>query len=145
MDARVRNVFAKVAICALIATTSTVRALATRPHPENSIPTKSQADWIAVAVVAIGAAAGLAIYFAVRPHHQSLTGCAVSGGSGLELQNQGDQQTYALTGEVAAIKPGERIRVSGKKQKNSASATQQFLVEKLAKDYGSCTSAPAAP
>jgi len=139
MDARVRNVFAKVAICALIATTST------RPHPESSIPTKSQADWIAVAVVAIGAAAGLAIYFAVRPHHQSLTGCAVSGGSGLELQNQGDQQTYALTGEVAAIKPGERIRVSGKKQKNSASATQQFLVEKLAKDYGSCTSAPAAP
>jgi len=145
MDARVRNVFAKVAICALIATTSTVPALATRPHPENSIPTKSQADWIAVAVVAIGAAAGLAIYFAVRPHHQSLTGCAVAGGSGLELQSQGDLQTYALIGEVAAIKPGERVRVSGKKQKNSASATQRFLVEKLAKDYGSCTSAPAAP
>jgi hypothetical protein len=119
--------------------------MATRPHPENSIPTKSQADWIAVAVVVIVAAAGVGIYFAVRPHHQSLTGCAVSGGSGLELQNQGDQQTYALIGEVAAVKPGERVRVSGKKQKNPGSAPQQFLVEKLTKDYGSCTSAPPVP
>ena len=145
MKPGIRGIIAKVAICALIATTSTRPTLATRPHPENSIPTKSQADWIAAAVVAIGAAAGLAIYFAVRPHHQSLTGCAVSGVTGLELQSQGDQRTYALIGEVAAIKPGERVRVSGKKQKNSTSTTQQFFVERLAKDYGSCSSAPAAP
>lgn len=141
----IRSIIARVAICALIVTTSTVPASATRPHPENSIPTQGQADWIAVAVIAIVAAAGIGIYFAVRPHHQSLTGCTVAGPTGLELQSQGDQQTWALGGEVAAIKPGERVRVSGKKPKQSASATQQFLVEKLAKDYGSCTTVPAAP
>jgi hypothetical protein len=145
MKPGIRSIIAKVAICALIVTTSTVPALATRPRPENSIPTQGQADWIAVAVIAIGAAAALAIYFAVRPHHRSLTGCAVSGPTGLQLQSQGDQQPWALAGELAAIKPGERVRVSGKKQKNSAGAPQQFLVEKLAKDYGSCTPAPVAP
>jgi hypothetical protein len=43
------------------------------------------------------------------------------------------------------VAPGERVRVPGKKQKISSGATQQFLVEKLTKDYGSCTLAPVAP
>jgi hypothetical protein len=37
----------------------------------------------------------------------------MSGPNGLELQSRGDQHTYVLAGEVAAIKPGHRVHASG--------------------------------
>jgi hypothetical protein len=125
-----------VAACALLVTaTDTAKA--------QIGVTKSQADWIVVGIAAIGAGAGLGIYFAVRQHGHSLTGCAGSGPDGPELVSESDQQTYALAGEVGGIKPGERIRISGKKEKQSAGAHPQFLVEKLNKDFGACKAPPA--
>jgi hypothetical protein len=56
-----------------------------------------------------------------------------------------NQQSYVLVGEVAGIKPGDRVRVSGKREKKNAGGPQQFLVEKLTKDYGVCTVVPATP
>jgi hypothetical protein len=130
------RVFAIVAVCALLVTEAdTAKA--------QIGVTKSQADWIVVGIAAIGAGIGLGIYFAVRPHGHSLTGCAGSGPAGPELASESDQQTYALTGEVAGIKPGERIRVSGKKGRKSAGARAQFLVEKLNRDFGPCKAQPA--
>ena len=106
--------------------------------------TKSDVVWIGVAVGAIGAGIGIGIYYAVH-HNHSLTGCAVSGANGLELRNGGDQRTYTLVGAVTAIKPGERVRVSGKRVKKSAGPNQQFIVEQLSKDYGACPANPATP
>ncbi len=131
MKVELRTIVAKVAICALFVTA------AAKPAKANSIPTSSDVAWIGVAVAAIGAGIGIGIYYAVR-HGHALTGCAVSGASGLQLQNEGDQQSYALIGDVASIKSGDRVRVSGKKVKGNAGAARQFLVEKLSKDYGSC-------
>jgi hypothetical protein len=136
MTAGHRNLLAMVAACALLVTaTDTAKA--------QIGVTKSQADWIVVGIAAIGAGIGLGIYFAVRPHGHSLTGCAGSGPDGPELVSENDQQIYALTGELAGIKSGERIRVSGKKEMKKASAPQQFLVEKLNKDLGACKAQPA--
>jgi hypothetical protein len=129
------RIFAKAVVCALLL------VAATRPATA-SIPTRSDVAWIGVGIAAIGAGIGIGIYYAVH-HSHSLTGCAVSGASGLELQSPGDQQTYALVGEIAGIKSGERIRVSGKKEKKSAGGAQQFIVEKLNRDYGSCAVQPA--
>jgi hypothetical protein len=136
LTARLCRSLAKVAICAFLVTSTTTA--------EAQIGvTKSQADWIVVAIVAIGAGVGIGVYIAFH-HGHSLKGCAVSGPGGLELQNKGDGQTYALQGEVAAIKPGEQVRVSGKPEKKTAGASPQFIVEKLNKDYGSCKVVPAA-
>ncbi len=130
-----RNFLARFAVCALLVTT------AARPAIAGSIPTKSDVVWIGVGVAAIGAGIGVGIFYAVR-HGHSLTGCAAAGPSGLDLRSQGDQQTYTLVGDVAGIKPGQRIRVSGKKEKAGAGTGRQFLVEKLSKDYGPCPAAP---
>jgi hypothetical protein len=136
MKARHRNILTVAAACALLVTgTDTAKA--------QIGVTKSQADWIVVAIAAIGAGIGLGIYFAVRPHRHTLTGCAGSGPDGPELASESDQQTYALTGEVAGIKPGERIRVYGKKGRKSVGAHAQFLVEKLNRDFGPCNAPPA--
>jgi hypothetical protein len=105
--------------------------------------TRTQAGWIGVGVAAIGAGIGIGIFYAIH-HGHSINGCALSGPSGLELQNRGDQQTYALIGEVAGIKPGDRVRVSGKKSKANSAATRQFLVEKVSRDFGPCEVAHAS-
>jgi hypothetical protein len=142
MKAGRNQILATVIACAL-AVTATAPASAQSSTPIGGV-THSDAVWIGVAIAAIGAGIGIGIYYAVH-HNHNLTGCAVSGANGLQLQNKGDGQTYALVGEVSGIKPGERIRVSGKKVKNAAGPTQQFLVEQLSKDYGACSANPATP
>jgi hypothetical protein len=132
-----RNFIVKAVICALLL------AAAAKPA-DASIPTQSDVVWIGIAIGAIGAGIGIGIYYAVH-HNHSLTGCVISGADGLQLQSRGDQQTYLLVGDVAGIKPGERIHVSGKKAKAANGAGPQFIVEKLGKDYGSCKVSTAAP
>jgi len=57
------------------------------------------------------------------------------------MVNEGDQQTYALTGDVDGIKAGNRVRLSGNKKK----ADKKFVVTKLAKDYGPCKAQATTP
>ena len=111
----------------------------------------AKADTLKNAVIAVfvgvavgGAAIGVGIYFLVR-RPPSLTGCATTGSGGLSLLNEGDQQTYTLIGDTLTIKPGDRIRVSGKKKKKEVTGTRDFLVEKVSKDYGPCKLQPATP
>lgn len=136
------RILATVVACAM-AVAATAPASAQSGTPIGGV-TKSDAAWIVVAIAAIGAGLGIGIYYAVH-HNQRLTGCAVSGANGPELRNRDDQQTYALVGAVAAIKPGERVRVSGKRVKKSTGPTPQFLVDHLSKDYGVCPASPATP
>ncbi len=130
-----RKILAKVTICALLMTT-TVTATAQSSTPIGGV-TKADAVWIGVAVAAIGAGVGVGVYYAFH-HGHSLNGCVVSSAGGLELRNRGDQQTYALVGEIGGITAGDRVRVSGKKEQKNSGGPQQFLVEKLSRDYGVC-------
>jgi len=139
MIPRHRSILARLAACAVLLTAT--------PRPANasdSIVPKSVVVVAVVAIAAVGAGIGVGIYYLVR-HSHNLTGCAVSAPEGLELRTQADNQTYGLVGEVSAIKPGERIRVSGRKQKKSVGTFQHFLVEKLTKDYGPCPVSPVSP
>ncbi len=139
MNARQHRVLAMVISCAL-AVSAAQPAAAESGTPIGGV-TQGDVVWIGVAVAAIGAGIGIGIYFAVH-HDSSLTGCAVSAANGLELQNKGDQQTYSLVGTVSLIKPGDRVRISGKRVKKASGPQPQFLVEHLSKDYGPCPSAP---
>ena len=74
----------------------------------------------------------------------SLQGCVSSAPNSLLLLNEGDRQAYDLIGDTATIKVGERVKVSGKKKKDT-SGKRYFLVGKLSKNYGACKVSPAAP
>jgi hypothetical protein len=88
---------------------------------------------------------GISLLLFSKPlHANTLTGCAVSSPPALTLQNEGDQQIYGLLGDSTGIKTGDRIKVSGKKKKDSY-GKKYFLVEKLLKVYGPCKSASVAP
>ena len=61
----------------------------------------------------------------------SLQGCAVSSAANsLLLVNEGDRQTYDLLGDTTPVKAGQRVKVSGKKKKDT-SGKRYFLVGKL--------------
>jgi hypothetical protein len=89
----------------------------------------------------------LCIFFLLLPkpvQADTLNGCVSSAPTSIVLLNQGDRQTYDLIGDTAAIKSGERVKVSGKKKKDT-SGKRYFLVGKLSKSYGACRVPSATP
>jgi hypothetical protein len=93
-----------------------------------------------VAAAVVGAAAVIVVIAVVVVHARrppTITGCAVSGPNGLTLENDSDHQSFALSGETAGIKAGDRVRVQGKKQKANGAA-RGFTVLNLKHDYGAC-------
>jgi hypothetical protein len=111
--------------------------LAQRPAAETIGASNGQIVGVAAGIAGAGALVGILAYVAVK-HNHSVTGCARSGPDGMTLTSESDKQTYALVGDVAGLKAGDRVRVSGKKSKEKSAGTREFLVEKISKDFGPC-------
>jgi len=77
-------------------------------------------------------------------HADSVHGCVSSAPNSLLLLNEGNRQTYDLVGDTTAVKAGQRVKLSGKKKKDT-SGKLYFFVGKLSKDYGVCKVTPPAP
>jgi hypothetical protein len=99
-------------------------------------PSKGEVVAIIVGMVVVLVGVGFLVYHETHKH-PSITGCVLSGADGLILQNDKDKKIYALSGDSATLKAGERVTVKGKKQKDS-SGKVSFQVEKLTKDFGTC-------
>lgn len=95
---------------------------------------KNIATEVIISIVAVTAVLTVGIVLLVR-HHPALKGCAATGPEGMEV-TEASGQTFKLTGDVETIKPGDRVRLTGKKQKPSAGSSR-FIVEGV-KDYGAC-------
>jgi hypothetical protein len=104
---------------------------------------KGQVVGIFVGVIAIPIVIGTVLYFVLR--QPRLTGCVVQSANGIELMNEGDSQAYLLSGTTTDIKAGERVKITGKKQKKNASGPRPLLVTSLKKDYGACKAPPLTP
>jgi hypothetical protein len=111
----------------------------------DGLGTDAKTTLVVAALIAAAAAIGVGVYLAVRQGH-TVKGCVAAGGGGLELQTESGQ-SFVLLGARAGIKAGDRIKVTGsrKKRVSGVSEKQSFVVEKLDKDYGVCTVAPARP
>jgi hypothetical protein len=87
----------------------------TQAQSGGPIISKGESTAIIGGIAGCGAAIGVEVYFALtRP--PSIKGCAVSGPNGLELKNEGDGKTFHLLGITNDVKPGDRVRVQGKKK-----------------------------
>ena len=97
------------------------------------------------AAVGVGAVIAVAIIVPVEisHSHHTLSGCVITGSSGLELRTS-DSKTYALEGAAASIKVGDRVKLHGSKAKKTkdTAGDEVFRVEKLNRDYGSCPVSP---
>jgi hypothetical protein len=99
-------------------------------------PSKGEVVGIIAGAAAVVGVTGYLIYRGSHKH-ASIQGCVISDQNGLSLQNEKDKKTYALEGDSATLRAGQRVGLSGKKVKDSAGKLT-FQVQKLTKDYGAC-------
>jgi hypothetical protein len=86
---------------------------------------------------------GTILYFSLRAPRT--TGCVVdTGAGGLSLRTDDGTETFLLEGVPATVKPGERIKVLGRKKKNAAKQ-REIVVSKVLNDYGSSCKVVPAP
>jgi len=92
--------------------------------------------------VIVGVVAAVVVVALVAIHYskkRTITGCVSSAGSRLTITAENDKQVYVLSGNTAGIKPGDRMRVQGKKV--SSKSTSQTLVweaKAVSQDFGVC-------
>jgi hypothetical protein len=65
---------------------------------------------VAVAVVII-----VTVYYSAKK--RSITGCVASAGDGMSVTDEKDKRVYVLSGNTAGVKPGDRMKLQGKKVK----------------------------
>jgi hypothetical protein len=97
-------------------------------------------DEIVIGIVAVGA--GLVVATILIIHYskkRTITGCVNSGENGLMVTDEKDKQTYTLSGDTAGIKPGERMKLRGKKVKpKNHGKTIVWEVSEVKRDFGVC-------
>ena len=121
--------------------------LACRPAEAQIVPSgigaasTGEVVGIIAGMVAAVAVVTIVVVYAVK-HKPSITGCAVASPAGMTLQDEGNSQKFLLTGNTAGIKPGDRVKVQGKKQKGGDASARGFTVLRLKRDYGACPATP---
>jgi hypothetical protein len=95
----------------------------------------------AVALIA-GAAAVVTVIAVVTIYEvtkkRAVTGCVNTSQNGMTVTDEKDKRTYALSGNTADIKPGDRMTLQGKRIKPTGNNPLTWETKKIAKDLGAC-------
>jgi len=90
----------------------------------------------------VGVAAALVVVAVVAIHYsrkRAITGCVNSAGSGMTITDEKDKQIYTLSGNTTSIKPGDRMKLQGKKVKSKgADKALVWEAKAVTKDFGVC-------
>jgi hypothetical protein len=90
----------------------------------------------------VGAAAVVVVVVIVAVHYskkRTITGCVTSGANGMSLTDEKNKQIYALSSNTEGIKPGDRMKLHGKRVKSKGSENKLVWETKsVAMDYGVC-------
>jgi hypothetical protein len=97
---------------------------------------KGAAVAIIIGGCAVVAATVLIVYHAI-PKQKTIEGCVESADNKMMVRGR-DRKTYILEGDAASIKPGQHVKVKGKKSKDK-SGTLRLNIRKVVKDFGPCT------
>jgi hypothetical protein len=97
---------------------------------------------IVIAATTIAAAISVVAIVAGVHHRRkkiTITGCVIPGENGMTVTDEEDSKTYALTGDTKDIKPGERMRLEGKKLKPQGPGKASVWEAKgVIQDFGYC-------
>jgi hypothetical protein len=117
--------------------------LAIQTPPSKAETLKTIGDQIVIGIVVASVAIVVAVVLVVR-HEASYKGCVSSSPDGLEFTSQDGQPTYRLSGDTTTLRPGELVRLKGKKKsaKSSGGNRPTLIVTRIGKDYGACPAHP---
>lgn len=102
---------------------------------------KSDVRNIEIGIVAVAVALVVIVVVVVHETRKkrTVTGCVISGANGMSVTDEKDKRTYALSGNTADIKAGDRVTLQGKTIKPKAANTPLgWGVNKQTKDFGAC-------
>jgi hypothetical protein len=96
-----------------------------------------------IIVAATMAAAAIAVIVVASVPHRSkkivITGCVLSGEKGMTITDQEDSKVYLLSGETTGIRPGDRMKLRGRRVRSTASGkTGLWEAKEVLKDFGVC-------
>jgi hypothetical protein len=121
--------------------------LALHPHLLNSNSGggfKKLGDEIVIGIVVVAVAVGVLVTVLIV-HYKSkkrtaITGCVHSGANGMSVTDEKDKRDYALSGDTAGVKPGDRMTLEGKVKHTGK--TLVFESQRIIRDFGACQPAP---
>jgi len=113
-------------------------ALAT---PARADQLQTNVEEIVVGIVVVSAAIAVGVTLLIlHQHHKpksgTITGCVDSGANGMSVTNEKDNRNYALSGDTAGVKQGDRMTLEGKPKDKGK--TLVFEVQKITRDFGAC-------
>ena len=94
-----------------------------------------------IIVVIVGVVAAVVVVAIVAVHYskkRTITGCVKPVPNGMVVNDEKDKRVYALSGDTAGIKPGERMTFQGKKIKPNAGNLLGWEISKIRNDDGVC-------
>jgi hypothetical protein len=101
------------------------------------------------AAVGVGAviAVGTIVIVEVHKSHHTVKGCVTAGPDGIQLHTEDGRKVYALTGVTTSVQVGDIVKLHGNKEKHQkdAAGDQDFMIQKMSRDYGPCKAVLAAP
>jgi hypothetical protein len=118
-------------------------ALSTSPEAQTTDPFQgwkfpSYKGEIVGAIVGVVAAVVI-VTVVVKHKKRTITGCVNSGENGMSVTDDKDKRLYALSGDTAGIKLGDRMTLQVKKIKpKDAGKTLVWETKKIDKDFGVC-------
>jgi hypothetical protein len=117
----------------LVLSTSAAAQAPTKPI----ISTGTIVGVIVGAVAAVGVVTYLVIHESSKK--RTITGCVNSRENGMVVTDDNDKRLYALSGDTAGIKPGERVTLKGRKIKPKDAGTPLLWeTTRMAKNLGVC-------
>jgi hypothetical protein len=94
----------------------------------------------------VGALAGVVVIAVVVVYYskkRAITGCVAAGANGMTVTDEKDRRIYPLSGDTADIKPGERMKLRGRKVKSKGpDKALGWQATKVSKDFGVCPAQP---
>ena len=104
----------------------------------------ANSDGIVITIAATTAAVATAAFVTISTlqHHRKkivLTGCVIAGDTGMTVTDEEDRKTYLLSGDMTGIKPGDRMKLEGKRAKTKGpDKTRVWEAKEVVKDLGVC-------
>jgi hypothetical protein len=109
--------------------------------PARADSLKTTGDEIVIGIVAVTAAIAVVVTIVVIHYSKkrTITGCVTSGQNGMTVTDEKDKQVYALSGDTTGIKPGDRMKLQGKKTTPKGSGKPlAWETKEVTKDFGVC-------
>jgi hypothetical protein len=109
--------------------------------PARADSLKTTGEHILIGIVAVAAAIAVVVTVVVIHYSKkrAITGCVNSGASGMTVTDEKDKQIYTLSGNTTGIKPGDRMKLQGRKVKSTVpDKTLVWEAKEVTNDFGVC-------